>query len=222
MGYPPLGVHDRAFSHLDDAVTGDEAGRVCGLDHVKMRPLEAVVMDVVSHFAKQQTFGDKDPESFVRERRVKMPEVVSCRLGRPHVEPKPSGEVLLPIPALIGNMRRVVHDNVEDPASEGDLQIRSLDGRPDPPLKIEADDAARAPTPEATRVHGGVENPRRWPARIEAEHGLKEVAVFPVPNRRKGGVRRFFRGAARRFALEHRELKREGHGASQSEVSPAV
>ena len=52
VGHLPLGIDDRAFTNLDDAVARLETRISCRLDQVYMSPLVAMVVDVIRNLTE--------------------------------------------------------------------------------------------------------------------------------------------------------------------------
>jgi hypothetical protein len=77
MGCLPSGVDDRPLTSLDDAVTGLESRFLSCKDKINMRPLVAVVMNVVRNLAKKNTLGLQNPKSFPNEWREGVGKTVS-------------------------------------------------------------------------------------------------------------------------------------------------
>ena len=52
MGDLPFRINNGSLSDLHNAVTGTEASRGRGVDHIYVCPLQAVVVNVICDFAK--------------------------------------------------------------------------------------------------------------------------------------------------------------------------
>ncbi|HEY6329093.1 MAG TPA: hypothetical protein VI756_07135 [Blastocatellia bacterium] len=130
MGGIPLGINDRAAANLDDAIARTEANRCSRLDKINMRPLVAMIVDIVSNLAKQNPVILKHPIGLLDKGRVKVSKVVAMFFRRPQAKPKTDIEILLPVAALIRNMRGVTHNHVKEETSKGHGRIIANDGWP--------------------------------------------------------------------------------------------
>jgi hypothetical protein len=83
VGRLPLGINDRPFSNLDNAITGLEARSLSCLDQFDVRPLITVVMNVIGDLAEKDPFWLEDPVGFLDERRIRVGKRVSKLFWRP-------------------------------------------------------------------------------------------------------------------------------------------
>ena len=70
MGDVALGVNDRTIAGLDNTIARAEPSRRRGLNEIDMRPLIAMVVNVVSNLAKQNSVMLEHPICFVDKRWV--------------------------------------------------------------------------------------------------------------------------------------------------------
>ena len=70
MGILPSGINNRTSADLDNAIAGSETGLSSGVYKVNMRPLVAVMVDVIHNLAEQNTLVFKNSIRFLSERRV--------------------------------------------------------------------------------------------------------------------------------------------------------
>jgi len=68
----PLGINDWAFADLDDAVAGAKPRFSRSFYEIYVRPIVAMMMDVVCEFAEQNALRLKDAISFGHKRWVRV------------------------------------------------------------------------------------------------------------------------------------------------------
>ncbi len=168
----PLGVYDRTFPDLHDAVTRLESDLPCRLDQVHVSPLILVVMNIVSNLAQQNAFGPQNPIGFFEKRRIRVRERVAMFLRRPLAKPEARVEILQSIPPLVRDMWRIVDDHVHNPAPEGHVHVVTDHRRPVATLHIEADHSPLTPSPEAPYVYRGVQDSFGASFRVEPQQAL--------------------------------------------------
>ena len=113
VGYLPLGVDDGPLSDFNNAVAWHEACVFRGLHEFHVRPLIAVVVDVIRNLGEKKPLIPQHAMSFFDKRGKGVRESVSFFLGRFYAKPKPSVEVLQFISALVWDVWRVVNDDIE-------------------------------------------------------------------------------------------------------------
>jgi hypothetical protein len=89
----PFGIDDWPFAYLDNAVASRKADVLSGSDEVKVSPLIAVVMYIVSYFTKEYAIVDEYTPSFGHERWIRVGEAVSIFFGRTGTKPEACVEV---------------------------------------------------------------------------------------------------------------------------------
>jgi len=205
MGRLPPWVDDRPLTNLDDAVAGFESSFLGCKDKFNMRPLIAMMVNVVRNLTKKNTLRFQNSISFQNERRVGVRKSVSHFFWRPRPQPKPDSEVLLLVSSLVRDVRGIIDDHVKKIVLKWHLGIVSDNARLVRGLYVHADDFAFGSSPESTAVYRGVQNTRRVLPRIELEQPFYQVGIFSGPDRgercvlsrlrlacHQGGSHRFF------------------------------
>src|SRR5579859_4211672 len=105
----PLRVDDGSLADFHDAVTRREPDLAGGVNQFDVRPLVAMVVNVIRNLRQQDALILQQPMGFLEEGRERMRERVLVFLRRPEDKSEPSTEVLLVILSLIWDVRRVVH-----------------------------------------------------------------------------------------------------------------
>lgn len=76
MGPFPLGIDYGTFSNLDNAIAGRQPRLPRRIDEFNVRPLVAMMMDVVGDFTEQDAFLCEDAIGFAGETRKRVGEGV--------------------------------------------------------------------------------------------------------------------------------------------------
>src|SRR5712692_269134 len=148
-----------------------------------MRPLILMIVNVVGDLAEQNTVGPQHPYCFFNEQRVKIGEGIAMLFWRALAQAKPSIEVLLLVPALIGNMRRIIDNHIKDASRKRHSHVVAnnrwaMGGR-----YVHPDDLALGPAPKSATVYRGIKDVFWLAVRVEIEHAFQEFAIFAIPNR---------------------------------------
>ena len=118
VSHVPLRVDDGAFANPDDAVARLEARVSCCLNQLDVGPLVAMVMDIVSNLAEQNSLVLQYAVGFLNKRWEGMSEGVALFLRRLFSEAETFVEVFLLIPPLVRDVRRVVDHHVKEVISK--------------------------------------------------------------------------------------------------------
>ena len=118
VSHLPLRVDDRSLPNLDDTVARAEANGARGLDEIDMGPQVAVIVNVIGDLAQQDALGFQHAVCFLDERRVSVSERVALFLRGSKAQAESRVEVLGPVSSLVGDVRRVVNDRVEENGAE--------------------------------------------------------------------------------------------------------
>ena len=156
MSRLPLGIYYWALTRFDDTVTGSEPRLPGCLYEVQMGPIISVMVDVVRDLAKQKALGCKYTNCFLGKRWVRVRKCVAILLRRPQHETEAGIEVLLIVLALVGNVRGIVHNDIEHPITKRHSRIVRYDLRLVPKLDIQPSDGPLAAPPKAPPVDRGV------------------------------------------------------------------
>ena len=113
VGPLPLRVDDRTSPNFDDAVARPKARVNGSFDQLKVRPLVLVMVDIISNLAEQNPLVLQDAVSFSDERGVGVREVVALLLRGFSAQPEPLMKVLLLVPPLVWDVRRIVNHYVK-------------------------------------------------------------------------------------------------------------
>src|SRR5579885_483542 len=97
-----------------------------------------------------------------------MAEAVAMFLWRLNAQTEPGVEVLLLVPTLVRNVRRVVHHHVEKGRLERHGGVIRYHARLVLHFQVQANNRALAITPEAPAVNRGIQYPERAASRVEA------------------------------------------------------
>ena len=109
------------------------------------------------------------------ERWVSMRESVLVLLRGPQHESKPHVEVLLVVLALIGDVRRVVHDDIQGLITEGHFRVVGDHIRVVKNLDIQAQNRPLGAPPEPAAIDRGIQNQLWTLARIKRQHVFQEL-----------------------------------------------
>jgi hypothetical protein len=96
VGRLPLGVDDRPFADLDNAVTRAKPGVDRRAHELDVRPLIAVVVDVFGDLAEKDAFRSDDAERLAHKWRVEMRKLIPVLGGRLDDSSEPRVEILRP------------------------------------------------------------------------------------------------------------------------------
>lgn len=184
----PFGIDDWPLSRLDDAVASSKAGFSCGVDEIHMRPVVAVVMDIVRNFAEQDALWRQHAVRLGNKWRIGVSERIAVLFWRSDDKSESHVEVLLVVLALIWDVRWIVHDYVECAVAEWHLGIVGREVGPMRNVDIKPKNWPGAPTPKPSTVHSGIKDAFRALTRIEVKQELEELCVIPFPHRTQRSV----------------------------------
>ena len=125
----PFGVYDRPFSNLDDAIAGFESCHSGRLNKLHMRPLVAVIVNVVGDFAKENAFWLQDTESLFNKWRIGVREAVAKFLRGTIAKTEAGVKILGFVFSLIWDMGRIINDHVKRAVREGHSRVIRNNGR---------------------------------------------------------------------------------------------
>lgn len=83
VGSFPFGVYDRPLSYFNDAVAWAKADTIGCVDQINMGPLVAMVVDIVTDLAEENSFRLQNAVGFSQEGRICVGEIVPVLLRRP-------------------------------------------------------------------------------------------------------------------------------------------
>ncbi|MGH7194630.1 MAG: hypothetical protein ACREJM_14020, partial [Candidatus Saccharimonadales bacterium] len=101
-------------------------------------------------------------------------------------------KILRAIGPLVGNVRRIVHHDIERGIVARHISMIGENVRPVNGIDIHADDLSSTPAPKAALVDGCVEYLLGFFFRIKAEHSLEQFGIVAIPNRGQRLVGIFF------------------------------
>ena len=147
-----------------------------------------MVVNVIGDLAKQDALGFQHAVGFLDERRVGVGKSVALLLRGSKAQAESRVEVLGLVSSLVGDVRRVVNDHIEENGAERHFGIVTDHGRAVGWFDIHADDGTLAASPEAAAVHRRVQYSLWTFAGIEAEQFFQEFGVFSCPHRGQRNV----------------------------------
>jgi hypothetical protein len=178
----PPRIDNRSFSDFDDAVTCEKAHGACCKNHVKMCPVRAVVVNIISDFAEKEAFRLEDSLCFGCKGLIEEGDVIAALSTSFDADPESAAKVLMAITTLVGDMGRIVDNDVHACGRERHAHIVANDQRAVADINVQPNNAALTSPPKTAMIHGGVKDSFWRLVRVERKHALDELGILPVPN----------------------------------------
>jgi hypothetical protein len=147
----PLRVNDGPLANLDNAITGNKSGLPCSVQQFHVCPLVPVVVNVVRYLTHQNALRAQDAKSLPEERWKGVRKRIPVLFRGAHYKPKALVEILSLVLPLIGDMRRVVKDDVEVLVRGKHIRVVADHIRVEARVNVHPDDPAFAATQNLPR-----------------------------------------------------------------------
>ena len=166
----PFWIDNRTLSGFDDAITRHEACSACSVYKFDVRPLVAMMVNVIGYLGKQYAFILEYSVSFLQERRESVGKCIVVFFGGAQHEAEAFAEIFFVIPALIWNMRRVIHNDFERGVPKRHCRVVRYQGWAVTTLDVQPHYLSLAALPEPAAIHGRVQYLTRLLAGVEGQH----------------------------------------------------
>src|SRR3954468_9996185 len=131
-----------------------------------------MVMNVVGDLAQKHAVIDQHTARLAHECRVRMRKAITMLLGRARTKAEAVIKVLLPIPSLVRDMRRIVNHHVKSTVAERHHRVIAAHCRPVFRIEVEANYRPLAAPPEACAVNCRVKDEARFSVWVERKELL--------------------------------------------------
>jgi len=169
----PLRIDDGAFPDLHNAVARSKPGSFRSINEIHMRPLVAVMVNIVCYLAEQYALVFENAERLPQKQRKGVGEGVAVLLGGLQDEAESLVEVFFVVLALIRNVWRIIYNDIELAVFK-EVHVRVV---PNDIwfilwIDVKPNHWALAPPPKPSSIDSGIQNFSRRISGIKLEYPL--------------------------------------------------